>query len=137
MRALKFAGAAIAAVVAILALVAAIGIPSSFLTSAISDRVERETGYQLTIDGGAKVALWPAVTLTLNDVVLQDPRQREANNRFAAGRVEAEMTLSSLWSGRPARHALALGRAGLPLPVQPARPPAPKPPATGPGGGGF
>ncbi|MDW4662879.1 hypothetical protein NQ228_25380, partial [Escherichia coli] len=67
MRALKFAGAAIAAVVAILALVAAIGIPSSVLTSAISDRVERETGYQLTIDGGAKVALWPTVTLTLND----------------------------------------------------------------------
>ncbi|WP_024583672.1 MULTISPECIES: AsmA family protein [Bradyrhizobium] len=118
MRALKFAGAAIAAVVAILALVAAIGIPSSFLTSAISDRVERETGYQLTIDGGAKVALWPTVTLTLNDVVLQDPREREANNRFAAGRVEAEMTLSSLWSGRPDITDLAIVRPVINLPLQ-------------------
>nr|WP_311538834.1 AsmA family protein [uncultured Bradyrhizobium sp.] len=133
MRALKFAGAAIAAVVAILALVAAIGIPSSFLTSAISDRVERETGYQLTIDGGAKVALWPAVTLTLNDVVLQDPRQREANNRFAAGRVEAEMTLSSLWSGRPDITDLAIVRPVINLPLQRERTRDHNPPAKGPG----
>lgn len=118
MRALKFAGAAVAAVVAIIALVAAIGIPSSFLTSAIAERVERETGYQLTINGGAKVSLWPTVTLTLNDVVLQDPREREANNRFAAGRVEAEMTLSSLWSGRPDITDLAIIKPVIDLPLQ-------------------
>src|ERR1700758_3475788 len=99
MRALKFAGAAIAAVIVIIALVAAVGIPSSFLISAITERVERETGYTLTINGGARIGLWPAVNLTLRDVMLQDLREREVNNRFAADRVEAEMTLSSLWSG--------------------------------------
>ncbi|WP_430649219.1 hypothetical protein [Bradyrhizobium viridifuturi] len=101
MRALKFAGAAIAAVIVIVALVAAVGIPSSFLTSAITERVERETGFKLSINGGAKVSLWPTVNLTLSDVVLQDPREREAGSRFAASRVAAEMTLASLWSGRP------------------------------------
>ena len=71
MKALKFAGAAIVAVIAIVALVAAVGIPSSFVTSAITERVERETGYQLSINGGVRISLWPAVNLTLSDVVLQ------------------------------------------------------------------
>lgn len=118
MRALKFAGAAIAAVIVIIALVAAVGIPSAFLTSAITERVERETGYTLSINGGAKVSLWPAVTLTLSDVVLQDPREREANTRFAADRVEAEMTLSSLWWGRPEITDLAIVKPVINLPLQ-------------------
>ncbi|MHC2330938.1 AsmA family protein [Bradyrhizobium sp. USDA 4454] len=118
MRALRLAGAAVAAVVVILALVAAVGIPASFVTSAITERVERETGYQLTINGGAKVALWPTVNLTLNDLVLQDPRGREASNRFAAARVDAEMTLSSLWSGRPEITDLAIEKPVVNLPLQ-------------------
>ncbi|MBR0900733.1 AsmA family protein [Bradyrhizobium tropiciagri] len=118
MRALRFAGAAVAAVVVILALVAVIGIPTSFLTSAITERVERQTGYQLTIHGGARIGLWPTVNLTLNDVVLQDPRDREANNRFAAASVDAEMTLSSLWSGRPEITDLAIVKPVVNLPLQ-------------------
>ncbi|MHC2433966.1 AsmA family protein [Bradyrhizobium sp. USDA 4451] len=118
MRALRLAGAAVAAVVVILALVSVIGIPTSFLTSAIAERVERETGYQLTINGGAKVSLWPTVNLTLNDVVLQDPRDREASNRFAAASVNAEMTLSSLWSGRAEITDLAIEKPVVNLPLQ-------------------
>src|SRR5262245_19717985 len=118
MRALKFAGAAIAAVILIIALVAAVGIPSSYLTSAITERVERETGYKLTINGGARIGLWPTVNLTLSDVVLQDPREREANNRFAASSVEAEMTLSSLWSGRPDITDLVIVKPVINLPLQ-------------------
>ena len=52
MRALKIAGAAIAAVIVVIALLLVIGIPSGFLTSAIQERVERETGYKLAINGG-------------------------------------------------------------------------------------
>ncbi|WP_375785850.1 AsmA family protein [Bradyrhizobium sp. Pha-3] len=118
MRALKFAGAAIAAVIVIIALVAAVGIPSSFLTSAITERVERETGYTLSINGGARIGLWPTVNLVLSDVVLQDPREREVNNRFAADRVEAEMTLSSLWSGRPDITDLVIVKPVVNLPLQ-------------------
>ncbi|MES5487240.1 AsmA family protein [Bradyrhizobium sp. INPA03-11B] len=118
MRALKFAGAAIAAVIVIVALIAAVGIPSSFLTSAITERVERETGYKLAINGGARVSLWPTVNLTLSDVVLQDPREREADNRFAASRVAAEMTLASLWSGQPEITDLAIEKPVVNLPLQ-------------------
>ncbi|MGY3133356.1 uncharacterized protein involved in outer membrane biogenesis [Bradyrhizobium sp. USDA 4503] len=118
MRALKFAGAAIAAVIVIIALVAVVGIPSSFLTSTITDRVERETGYKLTINGGAKIGLWPKVNLTLSDVVLQDARARDVNNRFAASSVEAEMTLSSLWSGRPDITDLSIVKPVINLPLQ-------------------
>ncbi|MFN5282543.1 AsmA family protein, partial [Bradyrhizobium sp.] len=118
MKALKFAGAAIVAVIAIVALVAAVGIPSSFVTSAITERVERETGYQLSINGGVRISLWPAVNLTLSDVVLQGPREREADDRFAASRVAAEMTLSSLWSGRPEITDLVIEKPVVNLPVQ-------------------
>ncbi|NEV01980.1 AsmA family protein [Bradyrhizobium uaiense] len=118
MRALKFAGAALAGVIVIIVLVAAVGIPASFVTSAITERVERETGYTITINGGAKVSLWPTVNLTLRDVVLRDPREREANNRFAADRVEAELTLSSLWSGQPEITDLAIEKPVVNLPLQ-------------------
>jgi AsmA protein len=118
MRVLKFAAAAIAAVVAIIALLAAIGIPSGFLTSAIVERVERETGYKVEINGGARIGFWPSLTLTLSDVVLQDPKEREVNNRFAASSIEAEMTLSSLWSGRPDISDLVIVRPVVNVPLQ-------------------
>ncbi|WP_166299932.1 AsmA family protein [Bradyrhizobium sp. 2S1] len=118
MRALRFAGAAIAAVIVIIALVAAVGIPTTFLTSGITERVERETGYKLAINGGAKIGLWPTVNVTLSDVVLQDPREREVNNRFAAASVEAEMTLSSLWSGQPDITDLIIVKPVINLPLQ-------------------
>jgi AsmA protein len=118
MRALKFAGAAIAAVVVIIALLAVIGIPSGFLTSAIAERVERETGYKLAINGGARIGLWPTVTIALSDVALQDPREQEINNRFTASSIQADMTLSSLWSGRPDISDLVIVRPVINLPLQ-------------------
>jgi len=102
MRALKFAGATIAAVIVVIALLLVIGIPSSFLTSQIQDRVERETGYKLTVNGGAKIGLWPSLNVTLNDVILQDPKERDNDNRITAGSIQADMTLASVWAGKPA-----------------------------------
>ena len=61
MRALKIAGAAVAAIIVLLALLLIVGIPSGFLTSAIQDRVERETGYRLTIAGSTRISLWPSL----------------------------------------------------------------------------
>ena len=78
MRALKIAGAAIAAVIVVVALLLIIGIPSGFLTSAIQERVERDTGYRLTIAGATKIGLWPSLNVTLNDVTLQDPKDRDS-----------------------------------------------------------
>jgi AsmA protein len=101
MRALKIAGAAIAAVIVVVVLVLIIGIPSGFLTSAIQDRVERDTGYRLTIAGASKIGVWPSLNVTLNDVTLQDPKDRDTSSRLTVGSVEADITLESVWSGHP------------------------------------
>jgi len=118
MRALKIAGAAIAAVIVVIALLLAIGVPSGFLTAQIQERVERETGYKLAINGGAKIGLWPSLNITLNDVTLQNPKDRDINNRFAASSIEAEVTLASLWAGRPQITELVVIRPVVNLPLQ-------------------
>ncbi len=101
MRALKFAGAAVAALIVIIALLLVVGVPSGFLTGQIKSRVERETGYKLTINGGARIGLWPSLNITLNDVAVQDPKEREINNRFTADSIQADVTLASVWAGSP------------------------------------
>jgi AsmA protein len=118
MRALKIAGAAIAAVIVVIALLLVIGVPSSFLTSAIQQRVERETGYRLAINGGASIGLWPQLNVTLNDIALQDPRGREINNRLTASSVRADMTFASAWSGKPEISELVIVRPVINVPLQ-------------------
>jgi AsmA protein len=101
MKTLKITGAAVAAVVVILILALVVGIPSGFLTSAIQDRVERETGYRLTVAGTTKISLWPTFNVSLNDLTLEDPKDREGTRRITIGNLQADMTLSSVWSGHP------------------------------------
>jgi AsmA protein len=118
MRALKIAGAAIAAVIVVIALLLVIGIPSSLLTAQIQDRVERETGYKLTISGGARIGLWPSLNVTLNDVTLQDPKERDNDNRVTAGSIQADMTLASIWAGKPEITELVVVRPLVNVPLQ-------------------
>ena len=118
MRALKFAGAAIAAVIVVIALLLVIGIPSSFLTTQIQDRVERETGYKLTINGGARIGLWPSLNVTLNDVTLQDPKERGNDTRITAGSIQADVTLASVWAGNPEITELVVVRPVVNVPLQ-------------------
>ncbi|OPY95930.1 cell envelope biogenesis protein AsmA [Bradyrhizobium sacchari] len=102
MRAVKFAGAAVAAVIVVIALLLVVGIPSGFLTSTIASRVESATGYRLSIDGTTKISLWPTLNVTLNDLTLQDPKDRSGITRLTVDSVQADMSLSSVWSGTPA-----------------------------------
>jgi len=101
MRAVKFAGAAVAAVVIVIALLLVVGIPSGFLSSTIASRVESATGYRLSIDGTTRISLWPTLNVTLNDLTLQDPKDRSGITRLTIDSVQADMSLSSVWSGRP------------------------------------
>jgi AsmA protein len=117
MRALKIAGAAVAAVIIIVAVLLIVGIPSGFLTSAIQDRVERETGYRLTIAGSTKIGLWPSLNVTLNDITLEAPKDRDASNRVTVGSVQADMTLKSVWSGHPQITELVITRPVLHHPL--------------------
>src|SRR3954470_484560 len=101
MRALKIAGAIIGAVVVAVGLLLVIGIPSGFLTAQIQDRVERETGYKLAINGGARLGLWPSLNITPNDVPGPHPKDRHIHRPFAAASIEADVTLASLGAGKP------------------------------------
>lgn len=101
MRAVKFAGAALAAVIIVIALLLVVGIPSGFLTATVASRVESATGYRLSVDGTTKISLWPTLNVTLNDLTLGDPKDRSGITRLTVDSVQAEMSLSSVWSGRP------------------------------------
>src|SRR5882724_2252940 len=137
MRALKIAGAAIGAVVVIIVLLLVIGIPSGFMTQQIQERVERETGYKLTINGSTKIGLWPSLNITLNDVTLQDPKDRDVSNRLTAVSIQADVTLASVWAGKPQITELVIVRPVLNVPLQRERVkdanPAPKSSTTGSG----
>ena len=101
MRAVKFAGAAVAAIIIVIALLLVVGIPSGFLTATIASRVESATGYRLSIDGTTKISLWPTLNVTLNDLALADPKDRSGITRLTIDSVQADMSLSSVWSGHP------------------------------------
>jgi AsmA protein len=118
MRASKITGAAVAAVLVILvALLLIIGIPSGFLTSAIQQQVERATGYRLTIAGTIKISLWPQLNVTLNEITLKDPKDRDTSGRLTIESVQADMTLSSAWSGHPQISELTVTRPVLFVPL--------------------
>lgn len=117
MKALKIAGAAVAAVIVIAGLVLVIGIPSGFMTSAIQARVERATGYRLTMTGATKIGLWPTLNVTLNGVSLQDVRGRDTANRVNIDSVQADITLNSLWSGQPHINRLVISHPVVSVPL--------------------
>src|SRR5258707_9104705 len=101
MRALKIAGAATAAVIVVLALLLIIGIPSSFLTSEIQARVERETGYRLTVSGGTKIGLWPKPNVTLTHVTLENPKDPQTSHRLTVAPLHAHAAFARLCSVHP------------------------------------
>src|SRR5260370_2590008 len=129
MRALKIAGAATAAVIVVLAPLLIIGIPSGFLTSESQAGVERETGYRLTVSGGTKIGFWPKLNVTLTDVALENPKDPETSNRLTVGRVQADMTLASLWTGHPQITELTIVRPVLHHPLLRERTRVPSPSA--------
>jgi AsmA protein len=116
MRALKIAGGAIAVIV-VIALLLVIGMPSGFLTSRIQALVERDTGYRLTIAGATRIGVWPSLNVTLNDVTIENPKDHDAASRLTVGRVQADITLNSVLSGRPHITELAVARPVLSVPL--------------------
>src|SRR3984893_9655804 len=117
MRALKNARAPVSAVIVIVAVLLIVGIPSGFLTSAIQARVERETGYRLTVAGSTRIGLWASFNVTLNDVTLEPPNARDTSSPWPVGSVQADMTLASAWSGHPQVTELVIVRPVLKVPL--------------------
>src|SRR5271166_3213711 len=117
MRVLKIAGAAIVAILVVIVLLLVVGIPSSFVSATISEHVERATGYRLTVAGATRISLWPELNVTLSDVTLQDPKDRDGTSRITIGSVEADMPLSSAWSGNPGISELIITKPVLYVPL--------------------
>jgi len=117
MKALKIASAALATIVVIAALLLIIGIPSGFLTSTIQDRLERETGYHLTVAGSTRIGLWPSLNVTMNDVTLERPDQNDDSTRLSIGSIKVDMTMASAWTGHPEISELAINRPLLNVPL--------------------
>lgn len=101
MKALKIFGAVLSLLVVAVAVTLAVGIPGGFVTGTIEDRVEQQTGYQLDINGGTTIKLWPLTVVTLSDVALYDPKDKAVSERFRAESIRAEVSLRSLLSGNP------------------------------------
>jgi AsmA protein len=99
------------------ALLLAIGIPSGFLNSTITARVERATGTRMTVAGATRFRLWPSPKLTLHDVTLGDPAAGDGRVRLTIGRIEADMKLASLWSDRPEITTLTIAAPLLSVPL--------------------
>ncbi|MDP1866068.1 MAG: AsmA family protein, partial [Bradyrhizobium sp.] len=61
--------------------------------------------------------IWPSLNVTLNDVTLQEPKDRDGASRVTVGSVQADITLSSLWSGRPQVTELVIRKPVLYVPL--------------------
>jgi AsmA protein len=118
MKPLKIAGAAIAAVIVLIALLLLVGIPSRFMTQAIQDRVERETGYRLAVSGTSRLGIWPSLNVTLNDVAVRDPKARGTGGRLTIGSVQADISLRSALSGHPLVSELVITKPVLHVPLR-------------------
>jgi AsmA protein len=118
MKVLKIAGAAILAVIVIVALPLMIGIPSGFMTQAIKDQVERETGYRLAISGATRLRIWPTLNVTLNDITLQDPKARDLDGRLTIDSAQAQLALRSALSGHPHVSDLVISKPVLYVPLR-------------------
>ena len=117
MKPLKIFGGIIGAIVIVALLLLVIGMPVGFLTSAIVNRVERQTGYHLTTAGTTKVGLWPSFNVTMREVTLEGPNDRETGNHLTVGSIQADMTLASLWSDSPEITELVIDRPDIRIPL--------------------
>ncbi|MHB8268746.1 AsmA family protein [Bradyrhizobium sp.] len=118
MRALKIASAAIVAVIVVIALLMMIGIPSGFMTQAIQDRVERETGYRLVVSGATRLGIWPTLNVTLHDISVQDPKARNSDSHLTIESVQADLSLRSALSGHPHVSELVMTKPVLYVPLR-------------------
>jgi AsmA protein len=127
MRALKFVGTAVAVLIVVAGLLLVVGVPSGFLTSTIKERVERETGYRLTIAGSTKIGLWPSLNVTLHDLTLEPAKVTDTTKRVTIGSVQADVTLASVWSGRPEVSELVITHPTVYVPLRRERDPSANP----------
>ncbi|MCG6207294.1 AsmA family protein [Rhodopseudomonas sp. HC1] len=113
----RIVGIVVVGLVAAVALLLTVGIPSGAISSAIETRIARATGYSVAVTGTSKIGLFPGFNLTLNDVTLTDPNEPTPGHRIRIGSVRAEASLSSLLAGTPRVTELTLTRPEIQIPL--------------------
>ncbi|GEC15731.1 AsmA family protein [Nitrobacter winogradskyi] len=116
-RALKIAGAVAASLVAIVIVLLVTGVPSRFVTSLVQDRIERDTGYRIAINGTTGIELWPSPGFTLHHVTFDRPANAATDAQLAVGEVRATLALASLLSGTLRISELAIDHPTLRAPL--------------------
>jgi AsmA protein len=117
MKALKILGAVFGLLIVAIGVTFAVGVPGGFFTGMIEDQVEKETGLQLDINGGATIKLWPVTVVTLSDVAVYDPKDKVVPNRFRTESIRAELSLRDLLTGNPRVREINVVRPVISLPM--------------------
>lgn len=116
-RALKIAGLVAASLVTIVIVLLVTGIPSGFVASLVQDRIERDTGYRLTIKGTTGIDLWPSPGFALHLVTLDQPGSAAGDAQIVVGEIRAAFELASLLSGTLKISELAIDHPTLRMPL--------------------
>ncbi|ABA06283.1 conserved hypothetical protein [Nitrobacter winogradskyi Nb-255] len=98
-KALKIVSAVAASLVAVVLMLLVTGIPSRFVTSLVQDRIERDTGYRIAINGTTGIELWPSPGFALHHVTFDRPGSAATDAQLAVGEVRATLELAGLLSG--------------------------------------
>jgi AsmA protein len=99
MRVLKIIISLFVVLIATVAIVLWVGIPSDYLAEKIRTEFAAQTGRQLEIAGGAKLHIWPVPVIEVHDITLVPDSDEATRVKIASARVEVEA--ASIFSGKP------------------------------------
>lgn len=116
-RALKIAGAVAASLIAIVIVLLVTGFPSGYVASLVQDRIERDTGYRIAINGTVGIDLWPSLGFALHHVTFDRPGRAATDAQLAVEEIRAALEFASLLSGTLKISELAIDRPTLRVPL--------------------
>lgn len=119
---------AIVGVLLAAALLIFFGMPANFIVGKVKSRIEAETGYRLRLDGQTTLSFWPDLTISMRGVALST-NDAPAEDRLAAERISAVLSLHDLWHGHTHVTELTVSRPKLHVPLPRERIAAPSAPA--------
>lgn len=116
MRAIKITLVLVATVIVVAVTTLMAGVPARFLLAPVADQVESATGFRLDA-GNLKLGLWPNPTAELRDITLTEAHPSGPQTSIAAESLRAEITLASLFTGKPEVSEITLVRPVITSPL--------------------
>ncbi|MEO0730148.1 MAG: AsmA family protein, partial [Pseudomonadota bacterium] len=84
--------------------------PTDLLRDQLISRVKQQTGRDLTLAGGAGLAFWPALGVSLKDVTLSAPPGMEAPPTLVADEIAVRLAIWPLLEGKAVVDSVALNK---------------------------